>query len=180
MSCNADGFSEQPPRRLLCPIHGAAGNFLHMKTLLTAKLKLLQAAAPRATLHMLNDGGRFVLYLGQAAAARRLTELGSLTDCAADPLDESIPVLAVELEDMPRFIEEVTVGHTVALIDVSLPTKTHVARHVMFAYFPRKKAPSDCTGDLGNEWAYHDAVVAEEKRKARMKEAETPKDDFWG
>lgn len=112
-----------------------------MKNILTAKLKLLQAAAPRATLHLLNDGGRFALYLSQVEAARRSTKLGKITDYAEDVLEEAVPVLTVELEDMPKFLEEVTVGHTVALIDVCLPTREMAARHVAFAYIPRKAAP---------------------------------------
>ena len=122
---------------------------------------------------MLNDGGRFVLYLGQAVAARRLTELGSLTDCAADPLDESIPLLTVELEDMPRFIEEVTVGHTVALIDVCLPTRKMAARHVAFAYFPRK-----CIL-VSNAPVYEDDLVVLMPRKEKAAPV-AESDDFWG
>ena len=112
-----------------------------MKNILTAKLKLLQAAAPRAALHLLNDGGRFALYLSQVEAARRWTNLGTITDYAEDVLEESAPVLTVELADMPKFLDEITVGHTVALIDVCQPTREMAARHVAFAYIPRKAAP---------------------------------------
>jgi hypothetical protein len=119
-----------------------------MKNILTAKLKLLQAAAPRATLHLLNDGGRFALYLSQVEAARRLTLLGTITDYAEDVLEESVPVLTVDLEDMPKFLDKVTVGHTVALIDVCLPTREMAARHVAFAYIPKKAAPVERSDDF--------------------------------
>lgn len=139
------------PRRLLCPIHGAAGTSFkppQVKNILTAKLKLLQAAAPRATLHLLNDGGRFALYLSQVEAARRLTLLGTITDYAEDVLEDSVPVLTVDLEDMPKFLDEITVGHTVALIDVCLPTREMAARHVAFAYIPKKAAPVEKSDDF--------------------------------
>jgi hypothetical protein len=119
-----------------------------VKNILTAKLKLLQAAAPRATLHLLNDGGRFALYLSQVEAARRLTKLGTITDYAEDVLEDSVPVLTVDLEDMPKFLDEITVGHTVALIDVCLPTREMAARHVAFAYIPKKAAPVEKSDDF--------------------------------
>lgn len=145
-----------------------------MKNILIAKLKLLQAAAPRATLHLLNDGGRFALYLSQVEAARRLTKLGKITDYAEDVLEDSVPVLTVELEDMPKFLDEVTVGHTVALIDVCLPTREMAARHVAFAYIPQK-----CIL-VSNAPVYEDDLVVLMPRKEKAAPVTEESDEFWG
>jgi hypothetical protein len=112
-------------------------NFFH--ALFQSKLAAMQAAAPRATLHLLHESNGFSVYLHEAAAARKATELGMLTDHAEDVLmDEPVLKLFVPLEHTIKFVEEVTAHHSVALVDVILADKVHAARYVGYAYFPRE------------------------------------------
>lgn len=108
------------------------------KTIFTEKLAAMRAAAPRATLHMLHESNGFSLYLDEAAAARKLSQLGALTDHAEDILEDSVPILFIPLEQTIKFVEEVTAVHSVAFVDVTLANRVNNARHTMYAYFPRQ------------------------------------------
>lgn len=110
------------------------------KTIFTEKLAAMRAAAPRATLHMLHESNGFSLYLDEAAAARKLSQLGALTDHAEDILEDSVLVLFVPLEQTIKFVEEVTLTHSVAFVDVCLANRVNNARHTMYAYFSRQQA----------------------------------------
>ncbi len=112
-------------------------NFFH--SLLKSKLDAMRAAAPRATLHMLHESNGFLVCLGEAAAARKVSQLGVITDHADDILDDSVLALHVPLEDAVRFVEEVTATHSVAMVDVMLADKVHAARYVMYGYFPKRQ-----------------------------------------
>jgi hypothetical protein len=112
-------------------------NFFHK--LFQSKLAAMQAAAPRATLHLLHESNGFSLYLSEAAAAQKVSQLGALTDHAEDVLmDDPVLHLFIPLEHAIKFVEEVTSTHSVALVDVILADKVHAARYVTYAYFPRK------------------------------------------
>lgn len=102
------------------------------------KLALMQAAAPRATLRCLHDADGFHLFLSEAAQAGKLG-IGRLENKADDPLmDEPVLQLFVPFDQMQRFIEAATSSHSVALIDVMSADRVHAARHVVYAYFPRR------------------------------------------
>lgn len=112
-------------------------NFFH--SLFKSKLDAMRAAAPRATIHALHESNGFSIYLDEATAVRKVTQLGTFTDHAEDVLlDDPVPVLFIPLEQAVRFTEEVTAHHSVALVDVILADKVHAARYVMYAYFAKK------------------------------------------
>ena len=108
------------------------------KTIFTEKLAAMRAAAPRATLRMLHESNGFSLYLDEAAAARKASQLGTLTDHAEDILEDSVPILFIPLEQTLKFVEEVTAHHSVAFVDVCLANRVNNARHTMYAYFPKR------------------------------------------
>jgi hypothetical protein len=142
-------------------------NFFHF--LFKSKLDAMQAAAPRATLHLLHESNGFTVFLGEAAAAQKVSKLGVLTDYAQDVLlDDPVLHLFVPLEQAVKFVEEVTTTHSVALVDVILADKVHAARYVMYAYFPRKNLL------LSNAPVFEDDLVVLLPLKAKEK------DDFWG
>jgi len=131
-------------------------NFFH--SLFKSKLDAMRAAAPRATLHLLHESNGFSVYLGEAAAAHKVTQLGTLTDHAEDVLmDDPVLHLFVPLEHAVKFVDEVTGTHSVALVDVILADKVHAARYVMYAYFPRKAKGDIAT--LQNRLAQHDGCT---------------------
>ena len=108
-------------------------------SLLKPKLDTMRAAAPRATLRLLHESNGFSAYLSEAAAAHKVCPLGTLTDHAETPvLDEPVLQLFIPMEQMVRFVEEVTASQSVALVDVILADKVHAARYVQYAYFPKK------------------------------------------
>lgn len=102
------------------------------------KLDAMRAAAPRASIHLLHESNGFSIYLDEATAVRKITQLGVLTDHAEDILEETVPVLFVPLEQCVKFVEEVTAHHSVGLVDVILADKVHAARYVMYAYFGKR------------------------------------------
>ncbi len=126
----------------------------------------MRAAAPRATVHMLHESNGFSIYLDEATAVRRITQLGVLTDHAEDILEETVPVLFVPLEQCVRFVEEVTAFHSVGLVDVTLADKVNNARYVMYAYFPRCSR----SGVMISRHAENLTRLAEEKLRARLAE----------
>jgi len=137
--------------------------------LFKSKLDTMQAAAPRATLHLLHESNGFTVFLGEAAAAQKVSKLGVLTDYAQDVLlDDPVLHLFVPLEHTIKFVEEVTTTHSVALVDVILADKVHAARYVMYAYFPRKQATSKETQD----WC--------PKMETALSGEKDPDADFWG
>jgi len=111
-------------------------NFFH--SLFKSKLDAMRAAAPRASIHLLHESNGFSIYLDEATAVRKVTQLGVLTDHAEDILEETVPVLFVPLEQCIKFVEEVTAHHSVGLVDVILADKVHAARYVMYAYFLKR------------------------------------------
>lgn len=137
--------------------------------LLKSKLTAMQAAAPRATLHLLHESNGFSAYLGEAAAAQKVSQIGTLTDHAEDVLmDDPVLHLFIPLEHMVRFVEEVTSAHSVALVDVILADKVHAARYQMYAYFPRKQVASKVV----QEWCQKTEVDLSGEKDADA--------DFWG
>lgn len=149
------------------------------KTIFTEKLAAMRAAAPRATLRMLHESNGFSLYLDEAAAARKVSQLGTLTDHAEDILEDSVPVLFIPLEQTIKFVEEVTLLHSVAFVDVALANCVHNARHTMYAYFPKRAKASDPA--RMDEWAYPDVVAKEAEDVKRVEKiAKNVEDDFWG
>lgn len=145
------------------------------KNLFTEKLAAMRATAPRATLHMLHESNGFSLYLDEAAAARKVSQLGTLTDHAEDILEDSVPVLFIPLEQTMKFVEEVTAHHSVAFVDVALANRVHNARHTMYAYFPRQVVVPT--------WTLPMPVNVGEQVFVRRKKAPESKnvdDDFWG
>lgn len=153
-------------------------NFFH--SLFKSKLDAMRAAAPRATIHALHESNGFSIYLDEATAACRVTQLGTLTDHAEDVLlDDPVPVLFVPLEQAVRFVEEVTASHSVALVDVILADKVHAARYVMYAYFAKKASvtePYDRV--LWEGLAEHKAKQSRQSSLVEDKESEEA--DFWG
>ena len=140
------------------------------KTLFASKLDALKAAAPRATLRMSHESDGFSLYMGEAVEARKLSQLGTLTDHAEDVLEDSVPVLFVPLEQMMKFVEEVTAHHSVAFVDVVLANRVNNARHTMYAYFPKRAVvPVATLRGFG-----------EEHRLERLEFKKESSDDFWG
>jgi hypothetical protein len=118
---------------------------------------------------MLHESNGFSLYLDEAAAARKVSQLGTLTDYAEDILEDSIPTLFIPLEQTMKFVEEVTVVHSVAFVDVCLANRVNNARHTMYAYFPKRVITAVATmRGFGSE--------------QRLEELEIKKssDDFWG
>ncbi len=111
-------------------------NFFH--NLFKPKLDAMRAAAPRASVHLLHESNGFSVYLDEATAVRKITQLGTLTDHAEDILEETVPVLFIPLEQCVKFVEEVTAFHSVGLVDVILADKVNNARYVMYAYFGKK------------------------------------------
>lgn len=104
-----------------------------------SKLTHMRAASPRANLHLLHESDGFSLFLEEAAAARKVTEIGVLSDKADEPfIDPPVLHLFVPLDQMKAFCEAVSTAHSVALIDVLLPTKRDTARYVEYAYLPRR------------------------------------------
>lgn len=149
------------------------------KALFTEKLASMRAAAPRATLHMLHESNGFSLYLDEAVAARKVSQLGTLTDHAEDILEDGVPVLFIPLEQTIKFVEEMTAHHSVAFVDVALANQVNNARHTMYAYFPKRAKPSDPA--RMDEWSYSDAVAKEAEDVKRVERiAKTSDDDFWG
>ena len=145
------------------------------KNLFTEKLAAMRAAAPRATLHMLHESNGFSLYLDEAAAARKVSQLGTLTDHAEDILEDSVPVLFIPLEQTIKFVEEVTAHHSVAFVDVALANRVNNARHTMYAYFPKRQdAP---TWTLPMPVNVGEQVFVRRKKASESKNAD---DDFWG
>ena len=144
------------------------------KTLFTEKLVAMRTAAPRATLRMLHESNGFSLYLDEAVAARRVSQLGTLTDHAEDILEDSVPVLFIPLEQTVKFVEEVTAHHSVAFVDVCLANRVNNARHTMYAYFP-KSAVLFSGG-------HPDALGLKEGSRRELVPVETKNadDDFWG
>ncbi len=108
------------------------------KSVFTDKLAAMRAAAPRATLRMLHESNGFSLFLDEAATARKVSQLGTLTDYAEDVLEDSIPTLFIPLEHVMKFVEEVSSTHSVAFVDVCLANRVNNARHTMYAYFPKR------------------------------------------
>jgi len=143
------------------------------KTIFTEKLAAMRAAAPRATLRMLHESNGFSLYLDEAAAARKLSQLGTLTNHVEDILEDSVPVLFIPLEQTIKFVEEVTAHHSVAFVDVCLANRVNNARHTMYAYFPKRAVL------FGGD---HDALGLREgdRRELVPVEAKNADDDFWG
>lgn len=114
--------------------------------LFKAKLDAMQAAAPRATLHLLHESNGFFAYLNEAAAAQKVSTLGKLTNYAEDViLDDPVLDLFIPLEHMVKFVDEVTNTHSVALMDVILADRVHAARYQMYAFLPRKQQPPPWT-----------------------------------
>lgn len=140
------------------------------KTLFTEKLAAMRAAAPRATLHMLHESNGFSLYLDEASAACKVSQLGTLTDHAEDILEDSVPVLFIPLEQTIKFVEEVTAHHSVAFVDVASANRVNNARHMMYAYFPKRVAAAT-RGTLADFVKDHweDPLVVK-----------NVDDDFWG
>lgn len=131
-------------------------NFFH--SLFKSKLDAMRAAAPRATIHALHESNGFSIYLDEATAVRKVTQLGTFTDHAEDVLlDDPVPVLFIPLEQAVRFTEEVTAHHSVALVDVILADKVHAARYVMYVYFAKKVNAGIASGSWAGEWDYSDA-----------------------
>lgn len=167
------------------------------KTLFTEKLAAMRAAAPRATLRMLHESNGFSLYLDEAAAARKVSQLGTLTDHAEDILEDSVPVLFIPLEQTIKFVEEVTLAHSVALVDVALANRVNNARHTMYAYFPKRMAAAT-RGTMSDFVRDHwedpttvekltpviNACIVEEDGSVtgftQPVEKENTDDDFWG
>ncbi len=146
------------------------------KTLFNEKLVAMRTAAPRATLHMLHESNGFSLYLDEAAAARKVSQLGTLTDHAEDILEDSVPVLFIPLEQTIKFVEEVTAHHSVAFVDVALANRVNNARHTMYAYFPKRSVGVP-------EWALPMPNVDGKQEFVRRKKAPESKnadDEFWG
>lgn len=142
------------------------------KTIFTEKLAAMRAAAPRATLRMLHESNGFSLYLDEAAAARKASQLGTLTDHAEDILEDSVPILFIPLEQTLKFVEEVTAHHSVAFVDVCLANRVNNARHTMYAYFPKRAVvPVATMRGFGDE-----------QRLVKLGTAgkENADDDFWG
>ncbi len=142
------------------------------KTIFTEKLAAMRAAAPRATLRMLHESNGFSLYLDEAAAARKASQLGTLTDHAEDILEDSAPILFIPLEQTLKFVEEVTAHHSVAFVDVCLANRVNNARHTMYAYFPKRAVvPVATMRGFGDE-----------QRLVKLGTAgkENADDDFWG
>jgi len=159
------------------------------KTLFTEKLAAMRAAAPRATLRMLHESNGFSLYLDEAVAARKVSQLGTLTDHAEDILEDSVPVLFVPLEQTIKFVEEVTLTHSVAFVDVTLANRVHNARHTMYAYFPKRVSAS--LGDVQKRLACHDGcsrwgvedmfiLRGMYDKPESAPETKNADDDFWG
>jgi len=108
-------------------------------SLFRSKLDNLRAAAPRASIRLLHESNGFSAYLDETAAVRKVTQLGTLEDKSEEIfIDAPVLTLFVPLDQMVRFMDEVTAHHSVALVDVLLPTKEDKARYVMYAYFPKK------------------------------------------
>lgn len=120
------------------PLKGFANTMNFFHNLFKSKLDAMRAAAPRASIHLLHESNGFSIYLDEATAVRKVTQLGVLTDHAEDILEETVPVLFVPLESMVRFVEEVTAYHSVGLVDVVLADKVHAARYVMYAHFGKR------------------------------------------
>jgi hypothetical protein len=149
------------------------------KSIFTEKLAAMRAAAPRATLRMLHESNGFSLFLDEAAAARKVSQLGTLTDYAEDILEDGTPTLFIPLEQTMKFVDEVTAVHSVAFVDVCLANRVNNARHTMYAYFPKRAKASDPA--VMNEWAYSDAVAKEAEDAKRIESIKKePDDNFWG
>lgn len=104
-----------------------------------SKLDAMRAAAPRANLHLLHESDGFSTFLEEAAAARKHTEIGVLEDKADEPfIDPPVLKLFVPFDQMQAFCEAVSHALSVALVDVSLPTKRDNARYVAYAFLPKK------------------------------------------
>lgn len=148
-------------------------NFFH--SLFKSKLDAMRAAAPRASVHLLHESNGFSIYLDEATAVRKITQLGVLTDHAEDILEETVPVLFIPLEQCVRFVEEMTPHHSVGLVDVILADKVNNARYVMYAYFGKRATVNASSGSWAGEWDYSDA-----QRALRPKEKDSLDADFWG
>jgi len=130
-------------------------------SLFRSKLDNLRAAAPRASIRLLHESNGFSAYLDETAAVRKVTQLGTLEDKSEEIfIDAPVLTLFVPLDQMVRFMDEVTAHHSVALVDVLLPTKEDKARYVMYAYFPRRSKVSTASGSWAGEWDYSDACRA--------------------
>jgi N-acetyl-gamma-glutamylphosphate reductase len=145
------------------------------KSIFTDKLAALRAAAPRATLRMLHESNGFSLFLDEAAAARKVSQLGTLTDYAEDILEDGTPTLFIPLEQTMKFVDEVTAVHSVAFVDVCLANRVNNARHTMYAYFPKRQAKRETSA-----WPYTAAEQAEIDEEIRKAMPVEESDDFWG
>jgi hypothetical protein len=163
------------------------------KSIFTDKLAAMRAAAPRATLHMLHESNGFSLYLDEAAAARKVSQLGTLADYAEDILEDSIPTLFIPLEQTMKFVEEVTAVHSVAFVDVCLANRVNNARHTMYAYFPKRQTAPPWTKTLAKVadadalrkrsnpvWPYTEVEQAEIDKESRKAMPVEESNDFWG
>ena len=177
-------------------------NFFHQ--LHKSKLDAMRAAAPRATPHLLHESNGFSAYLSEAAAAQKVCpQIGTITNHAEDDiLDEPVLHLFIPMEQMVRFVEEVTASQSVALVDVILADRVHAARYAQYAHFPKQRSYPEAVGTF-----QHDATKTEKyptptqeeydrlvKRCYRMSQAEIDEEgrksapvekigddpDFWG
>ncbi len=130
----------------------------------------MRAAAPRASIHLLHESNGFSVYLDEAAAVRKITQLGTLTDHAEDILEETVPVLFIPLEQCVKFVEEVIPYHSVGLVDVILADKVNNARYVMYAYFGKKLSTFQDHASYLTTLPVADRPMAEEKLRTRLAE----------
>lgn len=101
------------------------------------KLAAMKSAAPRADLHITIGHGCWYMYGSDVDTARRLCPGMVVVKNFGETGETPVLCGEVSVEKLWAFIEGVRQHHSIAVTDILPQDKTHLARHVMVAFFPK-------------------------------------------